>query len=131
MTTSIPPVFDLAPFLTPKHANGLTTRIGIPRYPFRLRPGSCTEPLNLMLHNKLWWLVHQSVVKHCPPNKIISTPLYEGVYQDGRTILIPLADQMGQMQDWGLFLESALRKAERTWVKIETNYYDQCDLRSR
>lgn len=131
MTTPPKDTFDLSLYMTPKLQSKLGTRVGIPRRSFRVRPGSRTEPLNFILHNRLWWLVRQDIVKHCNPDKILSGRLYEGVYQDGRTILIPVTDRLNGLTDWGDFLESAIAKAECNWVEVETDYNYRYGLTER
>ena len=124
MNTPSKNTFDLSLFAATNTRSKPATRVGIPRYPFRIRPGHRTGDLNFILRNGLWWLVSAEVAEWCNPENILTGPLCEGVYQDGRTILVPMTGQVRQLQDSGEVLETAVRQAENHWVKIETGYYE-------
>ena len=117
-------MFDLSLFAAAKTRSKPKTHVGIPRYPFRIRPGHRTGGLNFILRNGLWWLVSAEVVEQCKPANILKGPLCEGVYQNGRTILVPMTGQVRQVQDSDKVLETAVRQAEHHWVKIETGYFE-------
>ena len=134
MNTPSKNTFDLSLFAATNTRNKLTTRVGVPRCPFRVRPGHRTDDLNFILRNGLWWLVSAEVAERCNPENILKGPLCEGVYQDGRTILVPMTGEVRQLQDSGEVLESAVSQAEHHWVKIETGYYEctmtVCDIKA-
>lgn len=126
--------FDLSLFAATNTRSKPETRVGIPRYPFRIRPGHRTGNLNFILRNGLWWLIRSEVAERCKIDNILIGPLCEGVYQDGRTILVPLTGQVRQLQDSGKVLETAVRQAEHYWMQIETDYFgcttNQCAIQA-
>ena len=128
MTIPSPQPRSLSNFKSKQSKPALKPRIGIPRFPFRTRPARRIDNINLLLHNKLWWMVSQEVVERCKGPKILSGSLCEGVFENGRTIIIPVTDQYRQMPDWGDFLETALDEAQEEWVEIQTDYLTWCEL---
>lgn len=97
---------------------------------FRVHPEKdrLPGPFHLAFSEKEWWLIHPDVISQYRISNLWRAELYEGIYEDGRTFVIPVTHPLPGKEDWYETLNHAVSLARNQWVSIESDREQDCYL---
>jgi hypothetical protein len=123
-------MFNLSDFLV-NAASQTTVPVQVPLSGrFRVNPAKdrLAGPFKLVFFDHEWWLIHPDVAsQHRFPN-LWCAELYEAIYEDGRTFVIPVTHPLSGREGWYETLNQAIQLARKQWVSIESDRTQDCYL---
>lgn len=125
---SKPAVFRLDDFVV---AEGQTdVPICIPKSPFRIHPDKnrTAGPVYLSRAGDEWWLVHPDVLDTYRVPRLWQAELFQGIWPDGRTFILPLTYPRPNCGGWFDTLQQAIQLARTQWITIESDSDQGCYL---
>jgi hypothetical protein len=84
------------------------------------------EPYNIVRYLNEWWLVHPKVTAKLRIPKLCLAELFEAVYSDGRTLIVPLTTSLPGKEDWNSTLNLAIKTAKKQWTSLQKDDYQDC-----
>jgi hypothetical protein len=92
------------------------------RFRVQLRNDGPSGPFHLARHKDIWWLLHPDMIDMVPSYELWRAELYEAVYDDGQTFVIPVTYPRPGKEGWGETLTEAVHLATKQWVSIESDH---------
>jgi hypothetical protein len=95
---------------------------------FRVNPNrkGTDEIYHIVRHQNEWWLVHRAVASRYRIPRLCRSELFEAVYSDGRTLIIPVTTSLPGKEDWNLTLTAAIKSAKKRWTGLRKDDYHNC-----
>lgn len=116
------PTFLLDDFLAHSHQSPAIVQVPHGGW-FRVHPDKerLVGPFFVARSDDQWWLVHPDVVPEVRISGLWRADLFEAMYEDGRTIIIPLTYPMLGKEGWYDSLQEAIKVSRKQWVSIESD----------
>jgi hypothetical protein len=111
----------------PRHQTSIPVQLPYLGY-FRVNPHreGVDGIYNLVRYQDEWWLVHPEVVNNYKIPKLRKAELYEALYDDGRTILVPVTKSAPGYEDFNLSMKAIMEAAQKRWLALHKDEENSC-----
>lgn len=95
---------------------------------FRIHPDihRSTPEVYLVRCNDGWWLVDPDVCAQVRIPNLCKAQLYEGIYDDGRSVVVVVSSSVKGREGWNKTLSWAVAQARDQWISITSDKANQC-----
>lgn len=95
--------------------------------PFRIHPDADrTRTVHLSRAGDEWWLIHPAVVAQYRVPRLWQADLYQGIYENGTTFIMPATHPLSGCESWYSSLSRAVKLARKDWISMESDRGQAC-----
>ncbi|MDF1481085.1 hypothetical protein [Extensimonas sp. H3M7-6] len=90
--------------------------------PFRIHPDvERTKSVYLSRAGDEWWLIARDVVAKYRVPRLWQADLYQGIYENGNTFILPVTHPLMGYETWYSSLSRAVKLDRKDWISIESD----------